>query len=230
MTFRLDEETLREALLLGIEERMEQIPPEAYVPHRFSPKFHHRIKALSKQAARLPVLNLVLFLGKRVCVVLLVLMMVSFTTIMSVEARRVKFFRLIEERFPAYSIVSFEGQSEAPALSHENFRKYIPTAIPEGFHIVEYDATRDWLTIEYEDEQGNRITYHQQWIDEASAVLNSEGVEMRQMKMNDCDAQYFSNIGFQVVLWDNDIYFFSVVSNLDENTVIDIAKSTKIVG
>lgn len=228
MNFILNEEVVRKALLLELEERMTAIPAAYYEPHCFTKRFEQKMKRLLKRAQRPPALDYTIRFSKRAAIALLAALLASFTTVMSVAAWRESFFRFVEQKFREYSIVSYE-----PINSNSNFDDpskfiaYSPTYIPDSFRLVN-EIWRGRVQLRYEGANNTYITYRQVKLGETELRINTEGVDMQAVEFNGYNAYYYSNLGSHSLFWDDGIYSYVVSSNIDKNTVIEIAESIKI--
>lgn len=222
----LNEEMLVKALLLDMEQRVE-FPPSYYEPHTFSKKFERRMKAMAAQVDRPPFLRVTSKLGKRVAMLFLALLAAAFVTVMSVEGLRKEFFSFVEERFAQYSRISYVAE-DGYSLPHGDFAARAPTYIPEGLECKDSDDpdTMGQLYLYYKDEStGKDLLYQQNWVDEASIGINTEGVTLQQVEVAGYDGYYCENIGFHMLFWDDGSYFYFISSNIDRSTVFKAAES-----
>lgn len=202
--------------------------PEPIPTHRFTWRFEHKMRKIIKNVARSPQMRRIANYSKRAVLIIAALLIMTFGAVMSVEALRVRFFKLISQTFEKYTAIWFEKSANAP----ENIDIFIPyeiTVIPKGFRISEmlYDPDAKWQDITYRNDAGNRISFEQGNLETMSISVNTEGVSLEKTEINGCEAYYFSNIGMQSVYWFDDTYFFMITSDLDKNMVLKLAESTK---
>lgn len=227
MTFRLDLEILQKALMLEIEENMYNIPDEYYSPHKFSKRFERRMKRLQRYANRPPVFNVIYTVAKRVAIIFLAVAIASFTTIMSVEALRIKFLKFVEQKFKEYSAIFYEPDYPTESLNHGTFVAYVPSYIPTGFELI-HSAFVNGVTLQYENSTEDFITYRQRWIDEVNMQINTEGTELIEIVVDQRNVKYYENNGIFTVFWDDDEYFYYISTNIDRKTAIKVAENVEI--
>ena len=203
--------------------------PEQIPEHSFSRRFERRMRKLIQSEKRSPQMRGFIKQAKHVAVIILAILVMSFGTVMSVQALRVQFFRLITQAFERYTSVTFE-QTGSELIQNEDFVLYQISDVPQGFkkaeELCDPDAKINYVT--YRNESGSKIEFSQESLETVSMSVNTEGVSHEKTEINGCEAYYYSNIGMQSVYWFDDEYLYMVTSDLDKYTVLKLAKSTKI--
>ena len=112
----------------------------------------------------------------------------------------------------------------------------IPETIEE-IYTISYDLSdyeyNLWLETDIfrcaEYRKGDKIINFEQWTKaEYDILLNTEGAEIEKTNIYECEAFYYcDNHNYHHFIWDGGYYIFSVRSNLDKETVYEIAKSLR---
>lgn len=219
----LPEALLREALEMETGARMAAFPePPA---HDFSQRFQRRMRRLVRDADRPRALRVAVRGTRRAAALLLATAVVGTAVVLSVDALRTRFFDILIETYQKYSQVFF--QKDAGYVRPEEFLHRAPVYIPEGFELV-LELDDECTILEFEDGEGGSISYLQEWQSGTGIQLNTEGVELEETEVNGWPGYYYSNKGTQTLLWYDDYYVYTVLSSLDKEEVVKIAKSTKL--
>lgn len=133
--------------------------------YEFSRKFERKMKRLIKREAH-PWIGVVQNIMKRVAVFFIGVIGITLIFTMSVEAYRVKFFETIKTFFEDsvfYNYFAIEDKSK--------FTHYVPSYIPLGYFEIDKMSSETNLSIMYENENGELITWDQMMVTETSNVL-----------------------------------------------------------
>ena len=119
-----------------------------------------------------------------------------------------------------------------------------PTTIEEVYHIADLpdnfilvDMHRgigdDYIKISYIDQvTGDDLIFEQLCKKIFDTNFDNEHAEIIQMKVNGYDGFIWkskgSEQGYKEIVWDNGDYILSILCRLDENSILDLAKSTKV--
>lgn len=199
--------------------------PEHNSDHIFSDSFNKKMKKLIKRQKK-PYYRIINTAGKRAACIAVAALILSFSTVMGVDALRNAFKNFIIKIFSTYSEISYVDESEVSA----------PGTI-ESIYSITYDLSD--YEIDYEDYDSVRrhiiykkddiyIDYYQ-WIkSEYDAHLNTEDAEISQMEIQGHEAIYYcDNHNYHNLIWDNGEYVIMVNSNVGKNKLIDIANSVQ---
>ena len=130
--FLIDDEILKEALLLQMQERVNSYPDSYYQMHKFSNRYLKKMRKLHWRSTLPRTLDYTLLICRHVAVIFLIVFTVLMTTILSVEALRTRFFQFIEQKFKEYSIVFFQPTISTVSLATETWNEYAPSYLPPG--------------------------------------------------------------------------------------------------
>ena len=203
----------------------EELLSEETVEHTFSPEFEEQMDKLIKRR-RKPYYSIINTVGKRVAVIILAFFIVSFTTVMSVEALRKPFLKFITNMFSTHSEIKSDpdDSKEYPKTIE---RKYGITKGVDGFtQEVLYD-NNDIIQLQYSN--GNIcIELEQQTVDSFGGYFNTEGATIEHIEINGNDATgWIDNQNYYTLIWNNGEYVIEISSNIGRDELIEIAKSVQ---
>ena len=233
---KLFDDLITYALEQEVEQRMSEMPSEEELKAKYhpSPELEKRMQKLFKgiekqeKAARR---NKVM---KWAAACLVVMVGVSTVAINSVEAFRVRFYNTVYAAKEKYLDIRVEDKEKGSISSFED-QAYHPSYLPDGFYMVEEEVFLDNSQLLYENDEKVPIYISQFLIHEgATLVVDSEDAIMSTVMINGlkatiCQKSYESSSDkiHTTIYWDDDIYFFKIISTLELEEVIKIAEGLK---
>lgn len=204
---------------------LEQIPPEQELGHTFAKSFDHRMKLLIAMEKSNFLVRGLINKTRRIAIVIFLISLVTFTTIVSVEALRTKFFKVIIEIYQELTSFSFQHDEQPGDITVEPAE---PEYIPEGFKKA---STEDYFTdihIIYRNEEGKEIIFKQIYITNDKIIIDTEGTTMEKLWVRGCEAYYISNKGTNRLMWFEAEYLFDLASAaIEKDEIIKMAESVK---
>ena len=202
---------------------LDNLPKEEDLSHCFSKKFERKMKKLLKEEKRSPSVNRFAHYGRKVAMIFLIVITVLFATTMSIEALRERFLEKTVKIFRDRTSISYYVDDEIG----KGLMPKIPTYIPEGFILDDqYLSTSQNMNI-YKNKEGTEITYHQSIAAGSSVILDTEGVEVKYININNQKVMSYTNKGFNNLYWDDDIYMYFFHSSIDMDELIKMAESLR---
>lgn len=207
----------------GLEIKMlDSMPKEEELSYKFSKSFEKKMKNLIKEEKRTPFMRDFAVYGKRAASILFIIVGISFAVTMSVEAYRLKFFKIITEVFEEFTSIRFESED---GITDTILETIYPSYIPEGFTMLEEDTDDYGSRIMYENADNEAIIYEQMLITNGQIIFDTEGIEIKTMQIQDQTINIFTNKGVSQIYWNDDVYIFILYSTVGEKETIKIAKS-----
>lgn len=201
---------------------LDSLPKEEELSHKFSKDFEKKMDKLIKEQKRTPFMRSFVIYGKRVAAIFLIIVSVSFATTMSVEAYRVRFFEVITEVWEEFTSIVFKSEE---GINDGNLLPTNPQYIPEGFSIF-YEDVDDYMNmIIYKNEANIEIFYEQSFISNKEILLDTEGIEVETMKIENQNINYFTNKGVNQVYWNDNTYTYTLISSIDIEEIFKMTKS-----
>lgn len=211
------------------------IPEEEHV---FSKRFERKMKRLIKYARKKeanPSLSYSSFTRRRVALCITLAIILSLFFAVTVSAANGSLFNMIEKVFPKYSIVTYQPGEDLTggalsSIADKPFVEYELTYVPDGYTLTEESVVPELKekTLYFDNISGNCISFNQFPIEKTDFMLNTEGTTLESFSLDETEFHYCSNLGMQMLFWDNGEYVFLISSELDKETVIKLAQSTKI--
>lgn len=201
---------------------LDSLPKEEDLSYKFSEDFEKKMDKLIREEKSIPFMRSFVVYGKRAAAIFLIIASISFATTMSVEAYRVKFFKVITEVWEEFTSIVFKSEEE---VNDGNLVPTNPQYIPEGFSMFYEDVDNYMNMIIYKDAANIEIFYEQSFISNKEILLDTEGVEVETMKIENQEINYFSNKGVNQVYWNDDNYTYAFISSIDMEELFRMTKS-----
>ncbi len=213
------------AIAEALDEEYAAAIPQHNGDHVFSESFNKKMDKLIKRQNK-PYYKLINTAGKRAACIIAVILIASFSTIMSVDALR--------NAFKDFFMSIFSTHSEITAIDD------LCTSSPDTIQSI-YEITYDLnqYQIDYEDftnlsrnivyrKDNIYIDYYQYVKSEYNMGLNTENATISTIDINGYEAvYYFDNNGHHNLIWDNGDYVIMISSNIGKSELMGIAKSVQ---
>lgn len=164
---------------------------------------------------------------KRVAVVVLAILSISFAGALSIEAVRVDIYNAIIEWFDKSYRISFE---EKPEVTTERILEYKEPILPENYGRYEIRKSKIDYFIEYESVDG-LVTYSQSLFENYISDWSNEETLIESIQINGFDgikATYtVSDTTTTSIIWHDDIYVYSLSGSLPYEELLKIAETIK---
>lgn len=113
-------------------------------------------------------------------------------------------------------------------------KEYELSVLPEGYSLFKTEKGHTFIQKIYENSNGDRIFFTQYTKIDFNLHIDNDGVELQETNINGCNALFMdTNVKGQndtVIIWDNEEYVLKILSNIDKNDLIKLAKSNEIAG
>lgn len=195
--------------------------------HVFSENFERKMKKLIKRHKN-PWYMIVSTPAKKIAAVIILAIILSFSTAMTIRASREAIIKFFVEMYETFSVVFFgevdPDTGEPRFASEDNDNSgvitdiYEITYVPEGYELVERVIREKEVLCIFRHKEFMTIQFsYFITADQINAVLDTERSEICQFDMDGQHYKYVNGNNFVQVVWSEDNYFFSIVSNnLDE--------------
>ncbi len=150
----------------------------------------------------------------------------------SVDAFRVKVLNFIINVQKEYTSISLKEKD--PDVSQKDTLKewsgaYLPSYVPEGFQISKMNSLLLAKIVHYSNEDGQVIVFQQYKGESSDMRIDTENAEVEKISINGIEGLYVKKGKNSTIVWYNDHFTFSLMSDLDENELVKMAQSTVIV-
>lgn len=219
-------EVFRKAIGEALHPEFAAMIPE-HGEHIFSEKFERKMETLIRRR-RKPYYSLISTGLRRAACIIVMFLVVSFTTVMSVEALRKPFLdflsRIFSDHTTIESVLDLDG--DYPETIEE---RYEITEGLEGFYLNSENQNYNLVSLFYSnDYEHYYISLYQSTIYNYKSSYNTEGTTISTIKINNRDAiAYYDNQGYYHLVWNNGEYIIELHSNIGKDALINIAENVK---
>ena len=193
---------------------LDTLPKENELSHHFSKSYKRKISLLLKTQRRSSFTNQLIKFSKNIAVIFLIVISIAFTSVMSVEAYRVRFFEKITEIWNEFTSVIFQSEEN----NSESLVPIEPGYIPTGFKITEEKVHPYEYSLYLENEAGIEIMFEQASINANAFIVDTENVVTENIVVANQEVTYFTNKNVHQ-------YFYTLMAAYDENELIKIIES-----
>ncbi len=201
---------------------LNQIPPEKELDHKFSQRFNRKMKALLKYEQRTPTMRRFMRQMKTAVAMLLIVLTLSFGTVMSVEAYRIRFFEFVVEIWEEFTSIVTQSDHNA---DQDTLIPVSPSYVPEGYSILEEIQEKYENIIIYANENGTEIYYSQELLTQGEVILDSENTEIKKVLIDSQEIYLISDEGVTQLYWHDKNSSYSLIGRLAEIELIKMAES-----
>lgn len=200
---------------------------EAAASHVFSEQFEQKINRLIRQEQSFyyPLINTK---PKKVCAMILAVLLSLFTVTMSVKAAREYFFHLIEQIFPTHSKVFFQGEDYGQRNSP--FVAYELSWVPEGFILDKENSfcePEGKMKVDIYRKGSLYINFEQADITASITTLNTEWTDLQEIEHNGEPMYLLEWEDNTVLIWYDNEYSFILTATLGKSDLIKMQEFVK---
>ena len=201
---------------------LESLPEEDDLSHNFSKRFERRMNKLIRQERRSPFIKIFVNYSRKVAIIFLIVISITFTTIMSVEAYKVKFFEVVIEVWEEFTSIIFKSKEN---IDDGKLIPVNPTYIPHGFTIIEEGTNHYEHFIYWENDDGIEIMFEQAKITSNAIINDTEGIEIEKILVDEQEVTYFTNKNVHQIYWNDSTYIYTIISAYDKKDLIKMVES-----
>lgn len=206
------------------------LPPDDQIPeHKFSQRFKRKMKKLIREQRCSPSMRQFMRIARQTAAVILVVVSLSFSCLMTVEAYRAKVIEVVTEIFYDLTHFSFFSSWNGDVGLDEIEFGYLPDNMEEIGRKIFEDA--QGRIIYFEDTDGRQLKIRQQLITaatNANVILDTENTNITTVSISGYDATLAVREGNTILMWENDTYLFVLSGDLTEDEIVEVAINIKI--
>lgn len=162
---------------------------------------------------------------KRVAVIVLAVMSISFVSALSIEAVRSDIYNAVIQWFDKKLGISFD---DIPTDAPDRILDYKEPVLPEGYERFEVRKDEFGFSVEYEDKD-SLIIYGQSLLSGYSSFLSNEKTNIEDINVIGCDGikTVFESHGVTTttIIWKDNEYAYMLSSDLSYEELLRIAES-----
>ena len=195
--------------------------------HIFSEKFERKMEKLIRRR-RKPYYSLISTSRRRAACIIVMFLVVSFTTVMSVEALRKPFLDFLSSIFSDHttieSVLDLDG--DYPETIEE---RYMISAGLEEYELESNEYRNYIYNYYYKSKTDNRIIiFSQIAVKRYVSNINTENSSITNVRIGNIDAVgFYDNQGYYTLIWNTGKSIIQMSSNIGENALKEMAKFVK---
>ncbi len=215
-------------LFLEEKEKLKDDPeycPSQEAVQKFSRQLDARLKKTKAYSSRQhywPALN-------RVAIAMFIILAILGTTVVTVEAVRIKALNFLMEIQKEYT--SFElkdSVSQSPEEFNNSWQKaYAPTYIPPGYEVSAVSSGELSKSIEFQNPQGSIITFLELGQGNKAALDTENASAFKKIDINGYEGRLVVKNSLVTVIWSIDDRMFMIRGEMDEETAVKMAEGVK---
>lgn len=206
------------------------LPPDDQIPdYKFSRRFERKMKKLVREQRRSPSMRQFMKIARQTAAAILIVVSLSFSCLMTVEAYRAKVIEVVTEIFYDLTHLSFFSSWSGDAGIGEIKFGYLPDGMSEVQREV-FDKPQG-LTICFEDNQGDQISVNQALItndEDLALILDTEDTDVTTIPFGDSDAALIEKEGVSTLIWEDAPYLIILTGDFPSEEIIKVANGITI--
>lgn len=203
---------------------MAAIPPETKLNHNFSKRFLRKMKSLLKYERRTPMMRSTVHYAKTAAAVFLIFLSIAFTTTMSVEAYRIRFFEIVTTVWEELTSIVIGSEENA---GHDTLVPLEPSYVPTDYGVLETSINQFEQNIFYHNKSGNEIFYSQNLTTQGEFIIDTESTTYEKIELPSMDVYYVVNKGVTQLYWQDAFYTYTLISTIEKDELLAMAQSVK---
>lgn len=212
---------------------LDTLPSDEDLPAvTFSKSFERKMRKLIKQQRRTPRANQILRYMKHTAAAILLIAIVTFGGLMTVEAYREKVIDIVIEVFEEFTYYQFTSKDSEQADTEQTALPELQFGyIPEGMQETENRTTATGsLRITYEDDQNHffDLSVIQITNGEYGTILDTEDSDYWEGTINGCEAYFNTKNGCSSIMWIDENIVYDLYGYMEISELKTVAENIKI--
>ncbi len=203
-----------------------QPPPEAV--QKFSQQLDAHLKKPKAYARRRRILKAL----NRMVVAMLIALVILGTTVVTVQAVRVKvlnFLMDIQQEYTSFELQNNDKGSEGGSTTIDWHKAYVPAYIPEGYEISSVSDSKLLKIIEFKNPQGSLITYTELSAASKPALDTENASVFEEVSINGHEGTLVVKNSLVTIIWAMNDRMFMIRGELEKDTAVKIAEGVKYI-
>ena len=199
------------------EELLNQIPVDEDIEYEFSEDFNKKHERMLKQYRagkyknyRSPAIKVATVIG--------LLVILSATVTLSIEAVRLKVFNFVIEKADEFAVINVREknmENEAKQLSLEH--------LPAGFELITEETEGDVFTVVYAND--DKYINYSFWNISIKSAVDTENAEFKEIEILKTKVILSDKGDFNIFTWHDECFVYTIVSNLSQSSVQEIIEN-----
>ncbi|WP_312812098.1 DUF4367 domain-containing protein [Sedimentibacter sp.] len=190
-------------------------------PHVFSERYKKKMKKVIKEYSRTSAQIKFAAFRKYAAAVLIIFILTNSFLILTVEAYRTRVFKIITTIYNTHTSIVTEIDN-GPINESPEFIE--PSYVPEGFEIIDEMQSDITRIIDYAND--NKIlVYKQSIITSSELVIDTEGTEIKEIKVGKYNINYVFNKGMHIAYWYDSEYSYLITGEIPFEELLKVIES-----
>ena len=196
--------------------------------HKFSPEFEAEMNVLLKKGKRFKddIRKSAVKFTKKAVIIILIILAISFVSLLSVKAIRENIFNFITNFYEKYIDVTAVDTDVPPETITE---VRLPTYIPDGYMEADNSISSTEVYAYYIDDENEIITYYQYVISRGLSVdgedYTESDVDISGMKGKFYEYNKSDLPAHNIIIWNDNRYVYELYSYLSRDEAVKMAES-----
>ena len=202
---------------------MAEIPPEEELDHKFSWRFRRKMNALLKYERRTPGERKFYFGMKVAFATIALILLVAFSSAMSVKAYRVRIIDFFVEVLE--DLTSYSAQEEKP--TGEIADPVEPKYVPDGFEVTKRIEDNLGYSVWYENAAGEKLQYRQASVSLLAYLWDTETGVTNEAYISKQKVNIIEEQDMWTVYWTDEDYAYSILGpkQIELKELLEMARS-----
>ena len=209
---------------------LSRLPPDEKIPeHTFSKRFERKMNRLLRDQRRSSGVRKMVLASKRLAAAMLILAILSFSALMSVEAYREKFIETVTEVLYDLTHFSFFSTWNGSTKIGETTFGYLPEGMVEIDRV--YDQDNLSQTVYFEDTEGRQLHINLQMVTDKTAydvIWDTELSDVTKTDISGNEAILVAKGEWAALMWLDDPFVLWVAGELAPAELTQIAEGISI--
>lgn len=209
---------------------LNSLPPDNQIPeHKFSRNFERKMRKLIREQKQSTMSKKIRSAVKRIAIVVLIIVIPSFSGLMTVKAYRAKFIEVITEVFYDLTHFNFFSSWSGDTELGEIELNYLPDGMVEIYR--ETLAELQSQEICFENAEGRCVQVSQQLVSDSigyDVILDTEDAAVTTITLGDYEASLIVKEDISTLMWEYDHCIILLTGDFPPEEIIKIANGMTI--
>ena len=168
----------------------------------------------------------------KAAVAILITLVILGTTVVTVEAFRVKalnFLMNVQQEYTSFQLQDSSNDSEGVSTNIDWHQSYVPTYMPDGYEISSITDSELSKTIEFTNLQGSLITYMELSAGAKPALDTEHATGFEAVSINGHEGTMVMKNSLVTIIWAMNDRMFMIRGQIEKDMAIEMAEGVKYV-
>ncbi len=202
-----------------------EFQPSSAAVRKFSQLLDTQLKKQQVHTRRQRILSPI----NKAAVAMLIILIVLGSTIMTVEAVKVRVLNFIMDVEPEYTSFALKDTDKGESTIVDWHKAYAPTFIPTGYEVNAVSIGKYSKSIELKNKQGLLITYMELSEGNKPQLDTEKASTIKTININGHEGKLIVKDSLVSVIWPMNDHMYIIRGQIDEDTMIKIAEGVKFI-